>query len=56
LIHHYASGTVYGFNNRTPAGTLLGMFDDTQDGGTGPFRKEDSLEDRVADALLISFL
>jgi hypothetical protein len=54
-LHYANSAMVTGFNNRTLAGAPLSIFANFG-GGSPPFSKVDSLEDRVADALLLSFL
>jgi len=56
LIHHFTSRNVSAFNNRTPDGTGLPLFDDTGGGGAGPFQREDNLEDEIQDALVLSLL
>jgi hypothetical protein len=54
-LHHENSGVINGFNNRTLGGDPLPIFENFGGGGP-PFVKDDGLEDRVADALLLSLL
>ena len=56
LIQYVASENVNAFGNQFPNGSPIPLFEDTVGGGTGPFRKNDSLEDKVQDALLFALL
>jgi hypothetical protein len=55
LIHYTNGQAVNGFNNQSPAGTLLPVYSNFS-GGVEPFYKLDGLEDKVSDAILISLL
>ena len=56
-IHHLNSQTVTAFNNQTSAGKHLPIYTDTSgDGVLESFRKEDSLEDKIQDALIAALL
>ncbi len=51
------SRNVPAFNNRSSAGASLPIYNDTSGQGVlSSFRKEDSLEDKIQDALLASLL
>ncbi len=48
---------VTAFNNQTSAGTHLPIYNDTSGSGVlSSFRREDSLEDKIQDALVASLL
>jgi len=55
LIHHVRGRNVNAFNNRTPSGDTLPIYEDFG-GGSGPFERQDSLEDKINDALCLSLL
>ena len=57
-IQHLNSQAVTAFNNLTPAGTRLPIYNDTAGHGGDPnaFRREDGLEDKIQDALIVSLL
>ncbi len=56
-VHHLNSQGVTAFNNRTPAGTHMPIYNDTSGQGVlNSFRKEDSLEDKIENALIASLL
>jgi hypothetical protein len=56
-INYVVSKRVTGFGNQTPSGQRLPIERDVQGGGLfGPFQDQDSVEVRLQDALLASFL
>ena len=56
-LHFMNSQTVTAFNNRTSVGSHLPIYNDTSgNGDLNSFRREDSLEDKIEDALIASLL
>jgi len=55
-IHYMNSGTVNAFNNRIPNGSTVPLFEDVGGGAVGAWEKQDSLEDKINDSVVMALL